>query len=304
MTAALGRLGTRLEQRWRRSSTSRSVIEVMVAAFALHVGTSRVLHLPAAAGRYELLIGVAYFVFGLYSAFTIESSRSRLARINELLKGGDGDLISVYRLGAAFEDQQPMLHQLIDHHLQEQIDYRLVDFEASGASLHSIEAHCMTLEPVTPRQELALDHLLSRLVELRRGRQQLEALVRQRVTPVEWGSLLFLLAALWALMLAASGGPIIASVLGAALIASLVGTMVVLWHLDTLKWQEGDWIWRPLHSMFRSLDLLPYYHRDDLRDGRMQPPSYPVRVVSFPHDYPDLSGKAVEIIGAPPADGF
>jgi len=286
----------RVEVRWRRIRTTRSVIEVMAVVFAVHMVASRFIELPDAADRYQVLTGVAYFVFGLFSAFAIESSRSRLARINELLKGSDGEMIALLRLAAPFGAAQDMLRVLIDRHMQEQIDYRLIDFDRSAGSLRDIEEWCSMVALDGTRQEIALDHMLGCLVTIRSSRQQLEALVRQRVTTVEWISVLSMLATLWLLMLASGGGPFAASVLGGALIASLAGTVVVLWHLSSLTWQEGDWIWRPLDNMFRALDLLPYYHRSDIDSGRVDPPRGSVRVAEFPHEYPDLRDKVVEIV--------
>lgn len=61
--------------------------------FVVHVLLGRIVVLPQASGRYELLLGVAYFVFGLFAAFAIENARNGLARVNELLKAGDAVLV-------------------------------------------------------------------------------------------------------------------------------------------------------------------------------------------------------------------
>lgn len=285
----------RLGDRWRNTSTTRTVILVMALVFTIHVALSRLVDLPDASGRYELLLGVAYFVFGILAAFAIESARSGLSRVNELLKAGDADLVSVYQLAGAFgSEARTAIREVIDVHLQDQIDYRLPDFDRSTPSFLVLFGEVQALRPESTAQEIAYDHLLGICTQASERRKQLEALVRQRVSTVEWVTLLSLLAALWGLMLAANGGPILASVLGAVLVASLAGLMVVLRHLDDYRWQEGDAIWKPLHTLFLSLDLLPYYPRIAVESGRLTPPDGRLRLVDYPFPYPDMTDKVIE----------
>jgi len=286
----------RLVARWVRASATQSVIVVMATVFVAHVAISRAVDLPEAGGRYELLLGVAYFVFGILVAFAIENARSGLARVNELLKAGDADLISIYQLSGSFGgDVQSDLREVIDAHLQDQIDYRLVDFERSTESFLDLFARVRELEPTTSKQEINYDHMVGVCVAAGERRKQLEALVRQRVSPVEWVTLLSLLGALWALMLSANGGPMVSSLLGGVLVASLAGLLVVLRHLDDFRWQEATAIWTPLHNLFLSLDLLPYYPLVVVDSGRFDPPTGRLRLVDYPNLYPDMVGKTIEI---------
>jgi uncharacterized integral membrane protein len=164
---------------WANVSVTRSVILVMAAVFAVHLAVSRMVNLPEADGRYELLLGVAYFVFGILVAFAIENARSGLARVNELLKAGDADLVSIYQLSASFgTDVQLELREVIDAHLQDQIDFRLVDFERSTPSFLALFKRVRKLEPTSAREEITYDHLLGICIAASERRKQLEALVR------------------------------------------------------------------------------------------------------------------------------
>lgn len=282
---------------WLNVSSTRSVIVVMAAAFAVHVVVSRVVALPEAGGRYELLLGVAYFVFGILVAFAIDNARSGLSRVNELLKASDADLVSIYQLSASFgPGVQSQVREVIDRHLHDQIDFRLTDFDKSTPSFLALFTCVRELEPTSTQQEIAYDHLLGICTVASERRKQLEALVRQRVSPVEWVTLLALLAALWGLMLAANGGPIISGVLGGVLVAALAGLLVLLRHLDDFRWQEGEAIWTPLHNLFLSLDLLPYYPLITVQSGRLDPPTGQVRLVDYPHPYTDMSDKTIEVV--------
>lgn len=275
-------------------SSTRSVLEVMTLTFAVHIGLSRLITLPQANGRYELLLGVAYFVFGIFSAFAIENARTGMSRVNELLKAGDADLMSIYQLAATFGPQaHDEIRNLIDLHMQDQLDYRLVDFDRSTSSFLNLFQRVRRLDPTSTPQEITYDHLIGVCILAAERRKQLEALTRQRVSAVEWATLLTLFATLWGLMLAANGGPIVASLLGGALVASMAGVMVLLRHLDEFRWQEADAIWKPLHTLFLSLDLLPYYPEIGLRTGRLHPDPGPIRIVTYPFAYPNISDKVV-----------
>jgi len=273
------------------------VILVMAAVFAVHVTISRLISLPAAAGRYELLVGVAYFVFGLFAAFAVESARGSLLRVNELLKAGDADLVSIYQLSVVFGPAvRSELRSVIDSHLQDQIDYRLVDFDQSTESFETLFEQICSLKPDDSAQGVAYDHLIGVCVQAEERRRRLIAIVRERVTAIEWVVLLSLFVSLWGLMFAANGGPVLASILGGILVASLAGMLVMLHHLDSFRWQEGDSIWQPLHSLFITLDLVPYYPGFAIDTGRLDPPAGRIRVAEYPMPYPDMAGKTVREI--------
>lgn len=269
----------------------------MALVLVVHVAVSALVDAPSVEAPHLTLLGLAYFVFGLFGAFALQSARSKLQRVNELLKAGDADLISVYQLAASFGSRaRDELRGAIDRHLQDQIDFRLADFDRSTASFLALFGRVRRLEPGSTAQEIAYDHLLAVLIAAGERRKQVEALVRQRVSSVEWVALLAILGALWGLMLASGGEPLGTDVLAGVVVASLVGLMVILRHLDTLRWQEADAIWSPLHTLFLSLELLPYYPRVVVQSGRVDPPSGPIRLADYPHPYPDMRGKRVEAV--------
>lgn len=286
---------------WRAIATARSVLGVMAAVLIVHSAIGLQIDPPPADHGRELLLGVAYFAFGLYSAFAIDSARGRMARVNELLKAGDADMLALYRLAGSFgTDAQSTVRDHLDRHIQDQIDFRLVHFGASTGSYLELFDAVRTLEPHTPAQQSAYDHLLGVLVAAGERRKQIEALVRQRVSTVEWTTLLVLLGTLWALMLTGSGTAPLLTLLGGALMASLAGMLMLLRHLDCFRWQEESAIWAPLHTLFLSLDLVPYYPRQVVEHRRARPEPGMLRLADYPHPYPDMDGKVVRQQPWPP----
>jgi nitrate reductase NapE component len=248
-------------------------------------------------GSFETLLGVAYFVFGLLLAFALENARTRRARITELLKSGDADLASMYQLLLIFgEPVRDRFRGQLDAYLQAEIDYALVDFDRSGPQFDELFQAVCALRPSEQAEIVAYDHLLELLTSKAERRRQIEAAVGQRISRLEWAALAALAVSVWLLIVVASagGGPFI--VLGTVLIASLSALMLVLWQQDQLRWQESSAIWHPLHRLFLSLDLLPYYPRNVVELRGIRPPSRPYRLADYPNEYPDMTGKVVTTI--------
>src|SRR5580698_9583843 len=99
------------------------VVGLIVAGVSLLVGPKR--------GDIKVdvaLASMAAFLFGVLMAFTIVRTRERLAVVQNLVAKGNSSLFSIYQLMAVFdEDDQRRIRGLIDRHLTDQIDYRLVD---------------------------------------------------------------------------------------------------------------------------------------------------------------------------------
>lgn len=264
---------------------------VVVVAQAWVAARGRVVVGP----QFSVLIGVAYFALGLFVAFALDGARASRDRAHELLKAGDADLLTIHVLSRVFgTGRQQDIRSVIDRHLQDQIDFSLADFERSADSYLALFALVRDLQPRTEREQIAYDHMLAVLVSAGERRKQLESLLGQRISSLEWVSLLTMFTVLWAMTVLTSLGSLLAGALGALLIAALAVMLVVLRRMDDLTWQESGSIWGPLHSLFRSLDLVPYYPRAVIESGRATPPAGPARLATYPAPYPDMRGKRIE----------
>jgi hypothetical protein len=73
------------------------------------------------------LASMAAFLFGALLAFTIVRTRERLALVHGLVSKGNSSLFSIFQMMAVFgEEDRLRIRSLIDRHLTDQIDYRLV----------------------------------------------------------------------------------------------------------------------------------------------------------------------------------
>lgn len=247
--------------------------------------------------KFESLLGMAFFVLGMFLAFALDHARTSQSQALELLKGLDSDLLTLYRLSRQFgEDNQTNLRNLIDLHLQDQIDFPLVDFSSSTGSYLDILEFAQGLEPRDSRLEIVWDHMLGILVTHGERRKQLESLLSGRVSLLEWGGLLTMFSALWVLVVLTSGTDVLASVLGVALMLALTSVLWLLNRLDKFAWQESDAIWKPLHTLFVNLDLVPYYAADMILKGRLTDPGGDLRLASYPKGFPDSANKRVEVV--------
>jgi hypothetical protein len=273
-----------------------SVLVVAAVVFAAHLGLAWLQVLPRAPRQFEVLAGVAFFVFGLAVSFSIENARNKAARVNELLKASDADLVSISKLSTAFDDgTQEELLALIDQHVQDQIDYRIVDFPLTSPSFMRLFDRVTQINPQGDRQNGCYNHLLAVCIGAAERRKQLEAAVRRHISGAEWVTLLALFAALWALVLPSAHGSAAAQVIAGILVACLAGMLRLLFRLDHYAWQEAHSTWQPLHILFESLDLLPYYPKAIIDSGRARPDPGKVRLAEYPRSYPDMRGKVVAV---------
>lgn len=82
------RLRKRLGRLLFRVQPSRSVLIIMLAVLAAHLVFSMTPRPVSTWNPSELLLGVAYFIFGLFAALSIESAKNTAGRLQELLKAG------------------------------------------------------------------------------------------------------------------------------------------------------------------------------------------------------------------------
>ena len=154
---------------------------VVVFVVALLIGSRR--------GDVEVdvaLASTATFLFGILMAFTIAHIRERLALIQNLVSKGNASLQSIHYLMAVFpEPQRSMVRALVDDHLTDQIDYRLVDHHLAETSHLALVSAVYALEPSTPQQEVIYKELAELCIEMGEDRALIEAASAQSLTRLE-----------------------------------------------------------------------------------------------------------------------
>ena len=248
------------------------------------------------------MVSMAAFLFGLLLAFTIVRTRERLALVQDLVSKGNSSLLSIHQMMATFEGSRAgEIRDLVDGHLVDQIDYRLVDYaEATSSHLRLTEA-IYALDPATRQEEAVYKELLSLCSTMSSDRALIEAAVGQALSPLEWTGLLLLLLVLVGLLAVLPGGTIAGALVVGLLSAALITLMVLLRKLDLLRWHERVTIWEPTTRLFRSMGRHPYVPREVIAHGRHRPSGL-VRVVDYPDPYPRRTTKIVTVEDLGPVD--
>ena len=82
--------------------------------------------------------------FSAFLGFAIARSRERLVLVQNLIARDNASLLSIHQMVAAFsKTDRERIRGLIDHHLIDQIDYRLVDHHMAGSSTSVLDAVCL-----------------------------------------------------------------------------------------------------------------------------------------------------------------
>jgi hypothetical protein len=241
------------------------------------------------------LASMSAFLFGALLAFTIVRTRERLGLVHGLVAKGNSSLFSIYQLMAVFgEDQRSRIRTLIDRHLTDQIDYRLVDYHlASGSFLELIDA-VYALNPGTRQEEVLYKELVGLGIDMGEHRSLIEAATGQAMSLVEWCGLFLLLLTLLSLIAVLPGGTVLGALVAGVLAGTLLTLMILLRRLDLLRWHERVTIWEPTSRLFRSMGTDPYVPRLVIDSGRYRPTGR-VRVVDYPDPYPIRSTKVITV---------
>src|ERR1700683_1025723 len=249
------------------------------------------------------MASMAAFLFGVLLAFTIVRTRERLSLIQDLVAKGNSSLFAIHEAVAVFgERDKEHIRELVDLHLTDQIDYRLVDYyRATPSHLELIEA-VIALDPEDAQEEAVYKELVGLCINMNLDRALIESATGQALSTIEWGGLLLLLLVFAGLLAILPGGTIPGALVCGALAGSLVTFMVLLRKLDGLRWHERVSIWEPTARLFRSMGLDPYVPREVIESGRFRPTGR-VRVVEYPDPYPIRDTKIVKVEVLDPLPG-
>jgi hypothetical protein len=266
------------------------VCGVVVAAISYGVGSSR--------GDLQVdvaLASMATFLFGVLLAFTIARTRERLALVQDLLSKGNASLLSIHQLVEVFgPEERSAIRDLIDVHLTDQIDYRLVDNYRSAPTHQALVTRVYALEPRTRQQEVVYKEVVEVCISMGADRALMEATTGQALSPIEWTGMLLLLLLLIALITVLPGGSVLGALVAGALAGTLLTLMILLRKLDLLRWHERVAIWEPATRVFRSMGRDPYVPRYVIEHGRYRPTGR-IRLVDYPDPYPERSTKVVTV---------
>ena len=264
---------------------------LIVAGISLLVGPDR--------GDVEVdvaMVSVTTFLFGVLLGFTIARLRDRLAIVQNLIAEGHACLLSIYQMVEVFgEDERNCIRELIDGHLTEQIDFRLVDNHMAMGSFVALTEAVYRLDPQTIQQQHTYKELLVQCNAMNEDRMLMEAATGQNLSAVEWGGLLLLFLLLVSLAAVLPGGRLLGAVVVGVLTGTLVTFMVIVRMLDRLRWHERVTIWEPTARLFRTMGRDPYVPHEVILTGRFRP-SGRVRVVDYPDPYPARSTKVVRVV--------
>ncbi len=239
---------------------------------------------------------MAAFLFGALLAFTIVRTRERLALVHDLVAKSNASLLSLYQMMAVFgEDDRSRIRASIDHHLTDQIDYRLVDHHIATPSYVELVDAVYSLNPGTRQEEVVYKEMVQLGIKMGEYRVLIEAATGQAMSPLEWSGLLLLLLLLLSLITVLPGGTVLGAVVAGVLAGTLVTLIILLRRLDLLRWHERVTIWEPTSRLFRSMGSAPYVPREVIDNGRYRPTGR-VRVVEFPDPYPIRTTKVVTVV--------
>jgi hypothetical protein len=285
-----------LRSRWDSFAQGEVVLWPAVLAGLLVAGASLAVGSKRGDIRVDVaLASMAAFLLGVLLAFTIVRTRERLTRVQDLVAKIDSGLFSIHQMVAVFgKEDRDRIRDLVDQHLTDQIDYRLVDYHRATASYLRLTDEIHALSPDTSQQDAVYKELVALCIAMRSDRGLIEAATGQELSPLEWSGLILLLLVLLGTIAVLPGGTALGALVVGTLAATLATMLILVRRLDLLRWHERVTIWEPTARLFRSMDRDPYVPRLVIDAGRFRPTGR-VRVVDYPDPYPIRSTKIITV---------
>ncbi|MBM3234139.1 hypothetical protein FJZ19_03520 [Candidatus Pacearchaeota archaeon] len=251
----------------------------------------------------DKIITISSFVFGIILAFSIANRHSRLSIIREKLREQDAILEESYLLAKKLnKNVLNNLRKKIDEFLIIQIDYKLKDFsKETPKKLKELFVFIENIKPRTKAQENVASKLLDNFSDLLKINEEVSYQTDNQMASYEWISLIVLSGIIFfSLIFYFNTNTLISTIIIAVLCTTFTLLLLVLRDLDKLEWQENNWIWKPLSTLFTNLDLLPYFPKAVFTQNRLKLKNFmefkKIRVATYPNFYPDFDGKKVKIV--------
>jgi hypothetical protein len=247
------------------------------------------------------LVSVATFIFGITIGFAITNSYGRLNAIRGSLRKQDALIIEIHQISKNFSQKiQEEIKQKLDSILTNQIDYKIQDFNKSPKKTLAFYSYLLNLKTKNSKEENAKKELISKVSGMVSKQKEVSHHSMLGLGSYQWASLIVLATIIIFYIYYTKEENVISFVIISLLSTSLILLLLVLRELDTLNWEEEDWIWDPLSVLFLELNLKPYFPEQIFNSGRINKKILKrfnkARIAHYPNPYPDMSGKKVKEI--------
>ena len=237
------------------------------------------------------------FIFAIFLAFSISNRRERLLSLRE----SDGVIIALYKYSEVFnEPYSKKLLNLIDEYLILQIDYSLSDFKETQGACMNIYEFIATTDTKSDKEEDAKMAMMDDLENMLKLRKKIEFSLTDEMQPYEWVTIAALALLTILSLVYINDGSLVSLVILPVLETVIVVIFITIFDLDSLRWQERNWIWDPLSSLFIALDLDPYFPDVLITKNRVSKSflnKFDIyRLGHYKSPYPIFSDKTIEII--------
>lgn len=248
-----------------------------------------------------MTITFVVFSFAIFLAFIISNRRDRILSLRENLRKMDASLISLHTYSKTFNNEiHKKISQLIDDFLVSTVDYELTDFYKTGLQFMKLYEYVAELKTKNEEELNIKIAMMAQLEEMTRLRKVIEFNLSDKMQAYERGSIVLLSFATLFCLLYINDQSVASLILIPVLETVIIIILVTIIDLDSLRWQERGWIWKPVTNLFITLGLIPYFPQDVIKEKRV-PKSLlsklsEYRVATYKNPYPNISDKKIDVM--------
>ncbi len=246
----------------------------------------------------EVILGVTTFLFGIFVAFSISDRQNRSDKIKNNISTELSNLFFIFKTSKIFgKSFQKKIQKAIDSYLMEQLDYRRKDLYKTEKALDGIGDLMISAKTKNEKEANYYAYFMEVFNSISGAKKHTINLIGDRVSRFEWIIILFLSSLIIASLVMINTGTIISIVAVSLLIGSVILLVLLLYGLDNLSWKGTARVFEPFQKAFESMGLLRYYPEEVIIRKKVKPlKNIPYRIGRFPHPYPDMRGKKIEVI--------
>ncbi len=242
--------------------------------------------------------GISTFLFAIFTAYTVSDRQGRIDKIRENDSAERGALESLAQFSEIYGDNTAIrVVDQIDEYLMGTLDYTIWDFYRTEPLFQNLVEEIEAINPRNDKEITTYQVILGLLSELAENRKNTISLINDRLSQLE--KIIFYLLAMFILIptLLVNDGSFILSVMTIALTLVVLLLIIFLNQLDNLSWKEEIRIFEPYQKSFEAIGKPRYYPDILLQTKRVNiPTGISYRIASYPHEYPDISGKTISIV--------
>lgn len=245
----------------------------------------------------DTILTISTFLFGILAGFYIYVTTTDYTLLKETAAQETGAYISLYE---ALKQYDPTYATKIAAHIDEvmrhSFDFDFIDYPAGTQKEFDALRIAVREIPVRAEKTFLHEAVVNSMVTLINARQKLLALATRALSIFQWGVLVALALIVVGTLYGLRSGDLFFDLVTVIISSTVILILVLIRDIDEYAWNEKTFGFDVFESVFRAIEMLPYYPNEAIQDGTITPTERTYRLGIYTN-HPDSFDRRIEIVG-------